>query len=171
MHEAPCPPELQKYWDNTSPKSYLLLFPIFKSYCIPVSIIRNGEGKAFGFSEPQTCIILSSFQFFAASFLASAALAVALPSSLSSLDSLSLPTSDSVEIASRSIGGNVTVKATARFDNSNVQDGIGNGTDAYTLYLGNGTTLAGWPSKDSWVSFEDMYVFCLEVSGTKTYDN
>ncbi|KAM0258020.1 hypothetical protein ACHAQJ_004063 [Trichoderma viride] len=91
-------------------------------------------------------------KFFAASLLAGVALVAAFPSSLSSL-----PASDSVNIAARTTGGNVTLEALARFDNGNVYDGVGNGTDAYTLYLGNGTTAAGWPSKDSWVSFADMF--------------
>lgn len=40
----------------------------------------------------------------------------------------------------------------------NNQDGTGAGTDKYHFYTGDGTTRAGWPSKDQWVSFEDMFV-------------
>jgi len=70
------------------------------------------------------------------------------------LAGLSAP--DSVQIESRSTGGNVTTKGIARFDNNNIWDGQGNGTDTYKLYLGNGTTAAGWPSIDSWISFGNM---------------
>ncbi|KAL7940174.1 hypothetical protein V8C42DRAFT_338325 [Trichoderma barbatum] len=91
------------------------------------------------------------------SLVAGAALVAALPSYLTSLTGLSIRDTDSGEISTREIGGKVTNKALARFDNSNIEDGVGNGTDWYHLYLGNGSTAAGWPSKDKWVSFEDMF--------------
>ncbi|UKZ80076.1 hypothetical protein TrVFT333_007841 [Trichoderma virens FT-333] len=91
------------------------------------------------------------------SLVAGAALVAALPSYLTSLTGLSLRASNSDQIAAREIGGKVTNKNLARFDNSNIEDGVGNGTDWYHLYLGNGSVAAGWPSKDKWVSFEDMF--------------
>ncbi|KAL7949249.1 hypothetical protein V8C42DRAFT_208564 [Trichoderma barbatum] len=45
----------------------------------------------------------------------------------------------------------------ARFDNSNITDGVGDGIDSYTLYLGDGSTGAGWPDQSRWVSFENMF--------------
>ncbi|CEJ90125.1 hypothetical protein VHEMI05929 [[Torrubiella] hemipterigena] len=39
----------------------------------------------------------------------------------------------------------------------NNQDGIGSGTDSYKYYSGDGTTGQGWPGKDKWVSFENMF--------------
>ncbi|KAL6818093.1 hypothetical protein GGI42DRAFT_309346 [Trichoderma sp. SZMC 28013] len=91
------------------------------------------------------------------SLVAGAAFAAALPSYLTSLTGLSPRSSNSGQIAARETGGKVTNKNLARFDNSNIEDGVGNGTDWYHLYLGNGSVAAGWPSKDKWVSFEDMF--------------
>ncbi|KAK1249532.1 hypothetical protein MKX07_003048 [Trichoderma sp. CBMAI-0711] len=84
-------------------------------------------------------------------------LVAALPSFLTPLTGRSSDGSDSLSVDRRATGGKVTSKALARFDNSNIEDGMGNGTDWYHLYLGNGTEAAGWPSKDKWVSFEDMF--------------
>ncbi|KEF52297.1 uncharacterized protein A1O9_11537 [Exophiala aquamarina CBS 119918] len=39
----------------------------------------------------------------------------------------------------------------------NIQDGVGAGIDLYKLYTGDGSAAAGWPTKDQWVSFEDMF--------------
>ncbi|KAM0510829.1 hypothetical protein ACHAPE_010489 [Trichoderma viride] len=94
-------------------------------------------------------------KFSLASLLACAGLATALPSSVLSSTELDAP--EGVNIESRSTNGNVTLKDIARFDNANIWDGQGNGTDSYKLYLGNGTTAAGWPSIDSWVSFGNMF--------------
>ncbi|KAL1625209.1 hypothetical protein SLS56_007404 [Neofusicoccum ribis] len=55
----------------------------------------------------------------------------------------------------RATGGVVT--GGAAVDAINNQDGIGGGSDSYTMYWGDGSTGAGWPSEDSWVSFEDMF--------------
>lgn len=53
-------------------------------------------------------------------------------------------------------GEKVHSAAVARFDNSNVHDGIGGGSDTYTTYKGNGGIAAGWPTRAKWVSFENM---------------
>jgi hypothetical protein len=34
---------------------------------------------------------------------------------------------------------------------TNINDGIGGGTDSYTFYSGDGSTGAGWPSKSKWL--------------------
>lgn len=47
--------------------------------------------------------------------------------------------------------------AVARFDNTNITDGVGDGADSYTLYLGDGSTGSGWPDQSRWVSFENMF--------------
>ncbi len=39
---------------------------------------------------------------------------------------------------------------------SDIQDGIGAGTDLYTTFSGDGSAAAGWPLLSQWVSFEDM---------------
>ncbi|KAK1249604.1 hypothetical protein MKX08_009607 [Trichoderma sp. CBMAI-0020] len=62
-------------------------------------------------------------------------------------------------------GGKLRVRATgeqvtnglARFDNSNITDGVGDGVDQYTMYFGDGSTGAGWPDQSRWVSFENMF--------------
>lgn len=41
-------------------------------------------------------------------------------------------------------------------DTGNIHDGIGAGTDLYKMYTGDGSATTGWPTKDQWVSFEDM---------------
>jgi len=58
-------------------------------------------------------------------------------------------------LQARATGGVVTGGAAVTSINN--QDGIGAGTDQYTLYLGDGSQGAGWPTKESWVSFEDMF--------------
>jgi hypothetical protein len=40
--------------------------------------------------------------------------------------------------------------------NINDYDGIGAGSDSYTMYWGDGSTGAGWPPRSRWVSFIDM---------------
>ncbi|KAL3428245.1 hypothetical protein PVAG01_01754 [Phlyctema vagabunda] len=52
-------------------------------------------------------------------------------------------------------GGYVT--GGAAVSSINNQDGIGAGTDHYTMYYGDGSAGAGWPYKENWVSFEDMF--------------
>ncbi|PQE14038.1 glycoside hydrolase protein [Rutstroemia sp. NJR-2017a BBW] len=52
-------------------------------------------------------------------------------------------------------GGRVTGGAAVTTINN--QDGVGAGSDSYTLYLGDGSDHAGWPHKENWVSFEDMF--------------
>ncbi|KAJ9610845.1 hypothetical protein H2200_005622 [Cladophialophora chaetospira] len=42
-------------------------------------------------------------------------------------------------------------------DPSDIQDGIGPGTDSYTTFSGDGSAGAGWPSMAQWASFEDMF--------------
>ncbi|KAB5518149.1 hypothetical protein GE09DRAFT_1066138 [Coniochaeta sp. 2T2.1] len=57
----------------------------------------------------------------------------------------------------RDVGEWVSNSALARFDNSNIQDGIGNGQDKYTMYWGAGRQNEGWPVRSQWVSFENMF--------------
>ncbi|KAJ3498986.1 hypothetical protein NLG97_g695 [Lecanicillium saksenae] len=61
------------------------------------------------------------------------------------------------QLEDRSTGGKVQNGAIARFDNTNIKDGIGGGRDEYHMYYGDGSTGAGWPDKSKWVSFEDMF--------------
>lgn len=63
---------------------------------------------------------------------------------------------DTVNPGNHQTGGRVQNAADARFDNSNVHDGIGDGVDAYVMYKGNGGIAAGWPTRAKWVSFENM---------------
>ncbi|KAK3080959.1 hypothetical protein LTS18_011566 [Coniosporium uncinatum] len=51
-------------------------------------------------------------------------------------------------------GGQVQSGAVARYDNDNINDGVGSGTDSYTMYWGNGDS---FPQKSQWVSFVDMF--------------
>jgi len=51
-------------------------------------------------------------------------------------------------------GGQVLSGAIARFDNDNINDGLGGGVDQYTLYTGNGDN---FPNISQWVSFVDMF--------------
>ncbi len=58
--------------------------------------------------------------------------------------------------------GGSTIKATGgqvfgslAVTSINNQDGVGAGTDSYTLYCGSGSS---FPPKSRWVSFEQMYV-------------
>ena len=108
------------------------------------------------YSEKKMCRTKRSLQLSLAALVTCAGLVASLPSFLTPLAGRSFDDSDTVSIESRSTGGKVANKALARFDNSNIEDGMGNGTDWYHLYLGNGTEAAGWPSKDKWASFEDM---------------
>ena len=39
----------------------------------------------------------------------------------------------------------------------NDDDGVGAGQDAYKFYEGDGSTGAGWPATEDWVSFTDMF--------------
>lgn len=43
--------------------------------------------------------------------------------------------------------------AIARFDNDNINDGVGKGKDEYHVYKGNGDN---FPQRSQWVSFVDM---------------
>ena len=52
-------------------------------------------------------------------------------------------------------GGQVTDKGIA-VPSINNEDGIL--IDYYTQYNGNGSTHCGWPAKDKWISFRDMWV-------------
>ncbi|OKL58451.1 hypothetical protein UA08_06151 [Talaromyces atroroseus] len=51
-------------------------------------------------------------------------------------------------------------------------DGVGAGANTYTFYTGDGSTAAGWPALDDWVSFEDMFTANQELmtSGCGQYD-
>lgn len=56
----------------------------------------------------------------------------------------------------RLTGGKVQIAADARFDNRNTHDGIGGGSDSYTMFWGSGSSGEGWPTRARWASFEDM---------------
>ncbi|OAA72561.1 hypothetical protein ISF_01634 [Cordyceps fumosorosea ARSEF 2679] len=58
---------------------------------------------------------------------------------------------------SRQLGGKVNNGAIANFNADNTRDGIGAGKDEYKMYWGDGSTGAGWPDRNRWVSFEDMF--------------
>jgi hypothetical protein len=58
-------------------------------------------------------------------------------------------------LQTRATGGVVT--GGAAVSTINDHDGIGAGKDTYKLYLGDGSLEAGWPTKEQWVSFEDMF--------------
>ncbi|KAL7781767.1 glycoside hydrolase [Trichoderma ceciliae] len=60
------------------------------------------------------------------------------------------------KIEARDRGERVT-NSVARFDNNNIKDGVGGGVDRYTMYRGDGSTGAGWPAQNRWVSFQDMF--------------
>lgn len=68
-----------------------------------------------------------------------------------------VPSAANVKLASRATGETVKNGNVARFDNTNIQDGVGDGVDSYKLYLGSGSTSAGWPDQKNWVSFENMF--------------
>lgn len=56
----------------------------------------------------------------------------------------------------RETGEWVQIPADARWDNTNIQDGIGNGWDGYTMHWGSGGSWDGWPTRNNWVSFQNM---------------
>lgn len=58
-------------------------------------------------------------------------------------------------LLTRATGGVVTGGAAVTSINN--QDGIGSGSDTYKLYKGDGSLEAGWPTKEQWVSFENMF--------------
>ncbi|KAM3433493.1 hypothetical protein MY4824_005911 [Beauveria thailandica] len=58
---------------------------------------------------------------------------------------------------SRQLGGRVSNSAIANFNSGNTHDGIGPGKDEYHMYYGDGSTGAGWPARNRWVSFVDMF--------------
>ncbi|ETS01948.1 hypothetical protein M419DRAFT_35757 [Trichoderma reesei RUT C-30] len=60
------------------------------------------------------------------------------------------------KLEARATGEKVT-NGVARFDNSNITDGVGSGVDSYTMYWGDGSTGAGWPAQSRWVSFQNMF--------------
>ncbi|KAB2580097.1 putative exo-beta- -glucanase protein [Lasiodiplodia theobromae] len=62
---------------------------------------------------------------------------------------------DPATMVRRTTGGVVTGAAAVASINN--RDGIGAGKDSYTFYKGDGSPGAGWPTKDKWVSFEDMW--------------
>ncbi|KAJ9133260.1 Glycoside hydrolase [Pleurostoma richardsiae] len=57
----------------------------------------------------------------------------------------------------RETGEWVQLSADARWDQSNIQDGVGDGSDSYTMYWGSGGSWDGWPTRSQWVSFENMF--------------
>ncbi len=61
-------------------------------------------------------------------------------------------------LESRQLNGKVTNSAIANYNAGNTNDGIGAGKDEYRMYYGDGSTGAGWPDRNRWVSFVDMYV-------------
>ena len=56
----------------------------------------------------------------------------------------------------RVTGGLVQIAADAVWT-INDEDGIGAGSDSYTMYWGDGGSGAGWPTRANWVSFTEMY--------------
>jgi hypothetical protein len=58
-------------------------------------------------------------------------------------------------LKARAKGG--VVSGGAAVTTINDHDGIGAGPDKYTMYWGDGSQQAGWPTKEQWVSFEDMF--------------
>jgi len=70
--------------------------------------------------------------------------AFAMVALASALPATKLPTRATGQVVSGSVATSV-----------NDNDGIGAGTDAYTLHTGNGAS--GFPSIDQWVNFEDMF--------------
>lgn len=66
------------------------------------------------------------------------------------------PPSAVQDLQRRETGEWVQIAADANWDSSNIYDGVGDGVDSYTLYLGDGSTDAGWPAQSSWVSFDNM---------------
>lgn len=65
------------------------------------------------------------------------------------------PTRSTHEIIARAKGGVVT--GGARVTTINNNDGIGAGQDRYITYYGDGSQGSGWPLKQNWVSFEQMF--------------
>jgi len=55
----------------------------------------------------------------------------------------------------RDTGGWVQISADAVWT-INDEDGIGAGSDSYTMYSGDGSAGAGWPTRSQWVSFTEM---------------
>lgn len=60
-------------------------------------------------------------------------------------------------LLARVTGEWVSNGAVARWDNSNIQDGIGSGSDSYRMYWGAGRANEGWPTRSQWVSFQNMF--------------
>lgn len=68
------------------------------------------------------------------------------------LDGNFQPSGDAFEFDPVATGGQVSNPKVA-VTSINNKDGIGNGKDSYTLYLGDGST---FPKQSQWVSFENM---------------
>ena len=70
-----------------------------------------------------------------------------------------MPTSPAADssIGRRQTGERVSNGNLATYNQDNIQDGVGSGSDSYTMYWGDGSTGAGWPEKSRWVSFENMF--------------
>ncbi len=64
---------------------------------------------------------------------------------------------NTTKASKRTTGGTVENPSLATF-NININDGIGAGSDSYTMYLGDGSQGNGWPTRANWVSFVDMQV-------------
>ncbi|KAH8893454.1 hypothetical protein GQ53DRAFT_860596 [Thozetella sp. PMI_491] len=63
----------------------------------------------------------------------------------------------SKNVTKRDTGEWVSIPNLARWDTSNIQDGIGQGTDQYIMRWGSGQVSAGWPARSQWVSFQQMF--------------
>ncbi|OJD38865.1 glycoside hydrolase [Diplodia corticola] len=72
------------------------------------------------------------------------------------LDETPTDSADSPAMLVRRTTGGVVTGPVAVFSINN-KDGVGAGADSYTFYRGDGSAGAGWPSKDKWVSFENMW--------------
>ena len=58
-------------------------------------------------------------------------------------------------ISERDTGGWVQISADAVWTIDD-EDGIGAGSDSYTMYWGDGSADDGWPTRSQWVSFTEM---------------
>lgn len=75
--------------------------------------------------------------------------------------------SPEANVERRATGDKVQNGNVANYNADNINDGVGGGSDSYTMYRGDGSTGQGWPDKSRWVSFVNMCVSpmstCKEV--------
>ena len=58
--------------------------------------------------------------------------------------------------AKRQTGETVDISVDAVWTINDYTDGIGNGVDQYKMYYGDGSSADGWPTREDWVTFDDM---------------